>query len=82
MERSPKKTIDAGRNFDNALTGFAKILSKQEKTLLGGGYSDFNIFPSLSINWISRQAFDIISHNFEGYIGWVRGYTGVFLVFC
>ena len=29
--------IDIDINFDNALTGFAKILSNQEKTLLGGG---------------------------------------------
>ena len=29
--------IDIGINFDNALTGLAKILSNQKKTLLGGG---------------------------------------------
>ena len=29
--------VDIDINLDNALTGFAKILSNQEKTLLGGG---------------------------------------------
>jgi hypothetical protein len=29
--------MDHDINFDKALTGLAKILSNQEKTLLGGG---------------------------------------------
>lgn len=32
-----EKVIDLDINFDKALTGLAKILSNQEKTLLGGG---------------------------------------------
>jgi hypothetical protein len=32
-----QKAIEIDINFDKALTGLAKILSNQEKTLLGGG---------------------------------------------